>query len=430
MKFHSLARHAFALLAALVLASCGGGGAQTNPNQGGDVSIVPDGATFYAGAVGIITVSGGRAPYSLTSSDPGVLPVPAILNGHSFEVVPNNPGVIDTGLPPGAVPIHTVNIIARDSLGLTKSAAIHVAQNFLTGYGIFFTPSNCTAQTCAGGETVVTFDTVTNGQLYGLRPFRVEIVRAGCLLENPLGSNTLSTTFETASDHEGKVTAVIRCPAGTASGVGLLRLVDIGSGASTVFAFTISDQAPSATLEAIPDTITFTGPDSATCGTGTADFFVFGGAAPYTAVSSKASITVTPSSDTQPGKFTVSAGNPALCEEASILVTDSRLAHITVDVKTEVGAGAPPSPPVGVSPSTMTLTCGQSQSALVTGATGTFVVNSNDPNVTFAVSGNVVTVTRAGALPVLPGGNTLSTVTITDSSGTATIRVTNPVNCS
>jgi len=429
VKFHSLARYAFALLAALVLASCGGGGAQTNPNQGGDVSIVPDGATFYAGAVGIITVSGGRAPYSLTSSDPGVLPVPAILNGHSFEVVPNNPGVIDTGLPPGSVPIHTVNVIARDSLGLTKSAAIHVAQNFLTGYNVFFTPSNCTAQTCAGGETVVTFDTVTNGQLYGLRPFRVEITRGGCLLENPLGSNTLSTTFETASDHEGKVTAVIRCPAGSPSGVGLLRLVDIGSGASTLVAFTTSDQAPASTLEAIPDTITFTGPDSATCGTGTADFFVFGGATPYAATSSKASITVTPSSDSQPGKFTVSAGNPAKCEEASILVTDARLAHITVSVKTEVGSGTPPPPPLRVTPTSLTLQCGQSGSVTATGGTGTYNASSPDPEITTSVAGNIITISRNGVPPAtLPNHN--SQVTVTDGSSNAIVTVDNPAGCS
>jgi len=36
---------------------------------------------------------GGRTPYSVTSSDPTLLPVPPIVNGHSFQVVPNNPGV-------------------------------------------------------------------------------------------------------------------------------------------------------------------------------------------------------------------------------------------------------------------------------------------------------------------------------------------------
>ena len=57
-------------------------------------------------------------------------------------------------------------------------------------------------------------------------------------------------------------------------------------------------------------------------------------------------------------------------------------------------------------------------------------MNSADPNVTAVNAGGTITITRVGALPVLPGGTTVSTVNVTDGTTTATIRVTNPVNCS
>lgn len=429
MKFHSVVRYGFLLLASLILAACGGGGASTNPNQGGDLTVFPSEGTFYAGIVARLTISGGRLPYSLTSSEPAVLDVPVQLNGHTLEVVPNNPGTIDAGLPPDSVPIRTVTIFVRDSIGLRASAEIHVAHNFLTGYTVLFQPTNCTAQACAGGTTLIQFGTETNGVRYGLRPFRAEMVRGGCLLEDPLGSNTLNTSVTTASDHEGKVIVAIRCPGGIPSGVGVIRLVDIGTGASTDFAFTISDESPSSNLEAIPDSFTFTGADSSQCGTGTADFFVFGGEPPFTAVSTSPNVVVTPSSDAQPGKFTITAGNPSTCVEAQVIVIDNRGGHVTVDVTTEAGTGAPPPPPLSVTPSTITLACGASGSVIFTGGSGSVSAATTDSNLSTSISGNTITVTRAGAPPPL-SANVNSTVTLTDGTSTTRLTVINPGTCS
>src|SRR5438876_2433866 len=178
VKFHSLVRYAFAFTASLFLATCGGGGAQTVPFQGGDITISPAEGTFFAGVIGTLTIAGGRTPYALSSSEPSVLAVPSTFNGHVLDVVPNNPGTIDAGLPPDSGPIRTVHLTARDVNGNSFTAKIHVARNFLTGFSVFFSPTTCTdAPACAGGETVVTFDTVTNGVLFGNRAFRVEIVR-------------------------------------------------------------------------------------------------------------------------------------------------------------------------------------------------------------------------------------------------------------
>src|SRR5262249_13467460 len=84
-----------ALVAALFLGSCGGGGAQGNPNVTGAVTITPSAGTIYAGIPFSFQITGGRTPYFLTSSEPGLLPVPSSINGHDLTVVGANPGVID-----------------------------------------------------------------------------------------------------------------------------------------------------------------------------------------------------------------------------------------------------------------------------------------------------------------------------------------------
>jgi hypothetical protein len=87
------------VVASMLLASCGGGGAASPGPVGGPPQIQPSSATFYAGVEYTITVSGGRPPYTLSSSEPALLAVPSVLNGNFFNVIPNNPGVIDSGLP-------------------------------------------------------------------------------------------------------------------------------------------------------------------------------------------------------------------------------------------------------------------------------------------------------------------------------------------
>jgi hypothetical protein len=340
------------------------------------------------------------------------------------------------------LPIRTIVITLRDSQGLEQQAKIAVAHNFLTGYSIVFTPSTCPtgANACAGGETVVMWDTVTNGVRIGDRPFIVSMVAGPCLFENPPvagapGTGNLTTSISTASDHEGKVTVVMYCPANVSPQVGLLRLIDAGSGASTTAAFTVTASAASQGLTAIPASFTFTGPDSATCGSGTADFFVFGGQPPFQAVSSDSSITVTPVDVTHnPAHFQVTAGSASKCVDATVIVTDATGGRTTVEVKTAAGSAPPATQPTPLvlTPSSISLTCGQSTSVLVTGGTGGGSVSfaSSDSNLTVTGGSGTLTVKRNGALPVLPGGNHTSTINVTDGTSITTLSVDNPVNCS
>src|SRR5687767_4924192 len=103
----------FLVIASFLLGSCGGGGAANPGPVGGPPQIQPAVGTLYAGVEYQFTVSGGRPPYFLSSSEASTLAVPSVLEGNFFTAIPNNTAVVDTGLPPGALPVRTVVITMR-----------------------------------------------------------------------------------------------------------------------------------------------------------------------------------------------------------------------------------------------------------------------------------------------------------------------------
>jgi hypothetical protein len=439
VKLQTIFQYALALTATFLLAACGGGGATGNPNQGGPISASPESGTFYAGMPSTITVSGGRRPYAITSSEPGILPVPPIVDGNSFEVVPNNPGVVDTGLADDALPVRSVIVSVRDSTGIIVNITIRVAQNFLTGYTLAFISSTCPAPAagqsitpCAGGDTAINLNATFNGSLHGNEQFRLEVVRGNFAFYDPLSStNTITNTYTTLSDHQGKITAVIRVPANAPSQIAIIRVVHVATGASAEHVFTTSAGNNALTLAAIPQAISFQGATSLVCGTGSADFFVFDGVPPYSAVASDSNVLVTPSvSNSQPGRFTVTVGNNQACLTASpVVVTDSLGNRIQVTVSTTRGTTTPAPPPaLAVAPNTITLACNTSGSVSVVGGSGGYSVSSSHPRVNATVSGHTVTITRvngdgATAYP------TTAQVSVTDGSSIQVVTATVPANC-
>lgn len=437
VKFHSLRSTLAglaALGAALFLSSCGGGGAGGNPNQGGPIAVSPVNGTFYAGIPGTLTMQGGRKPYSLTSSEPAILPVPPIVDGNSVQLIGNNPGVVDSGLQPGDLPRRTVTISVRDSTGILVNATIAVAQNFLTGYGLRLTPTNCPTPTvglaptaCAGGETAVQMSATFAGSLGGDRLFRLEVVRGAFLLKDPV-TGIVDRTDTVNSDHTGTVISLIEVPAGTGSQLAVIRIIDVATGVYADQVFVISGNSATGGLTIIPNTITFTGPDSQTCGTGSADVVVFDGVPPFTATSTFPNdLLVTPSSSAQPGRFTVQAINPFVClAGATIVFIDSRGGHGTLTVTTAFGTKAVPA--MTVSPVAITLGCGQSGAVSVVGGSGSFSVNTTNALVTGGVSGNTLLIARAG--PVGPGAGVLTTLlSVTDGTTIVNVTVTSPLTC-
>ncbi len=445
----SLAGGFLALISALVLASCGGGGASGNPSQpgGSTLTVLPVETTIYAGLPATFQMIGGTKPYLVTASEPNVLPVPTTVDSNSFTVIPNNPGVIDAGLPAGSLPIRTVTVSVHSGNGLSANSTVHVAQNFLTGYGASFGPLACPgtgaaptsatgAFACAGGQTAIRFSAVTNGNLHGDEAFNLTVLLGPGSLVNP-DTGASGHTITVNSDHTGAVTAILEVPANQPTQLGVLRIQEASTGVYMDTVYTVNGGGTTSTITALPSAFTFTGATTADCGVGSGTVQVFDGVPPYTATSSNNSlVAVNPStSSTQPGVFTVSAGNASLCGDATIVFADSLGARTTVTVTTAVGSATPPTPPtpIQISPNPVTVGCSQTVSASLAGGSGgsggtTFSASTTDPNLSLAVSGTTLSVTRSGPGPG-SGGSVASTVTVTDGSSFATLTVNNPASC-
>jgi len=438
--FASLLGLTLSISALTLLSSCGGGGASVNPDTGGPVSIFPQAGLFFAGVPSIITISGSNPPYSLSSGDPTILPVPAITNQNKVTVVPNQPGVVDTGLAPGALPVKSVGVFVRGQNGTTAQTTIQVAQNFLISYGSRIVSPLCPAPTgatsttvtaCAGNPGVVTFAPVTNGILQGGKQFRVCAI-VGDFQFFDVPTNTRLQCIVVTSDHLGQVIAPFVVNNGAPTQLAIFRIQDVATGVYTDTVFTINGPGavPPSTLTAIPQTISFTGRNGNECGTGSADVFVFGGQPPFQVFNSdSAHITVQPTSTgANPPRFTitVTTPNPPCLQAEPVVITDATGARVTVSVTTQLGT-SPPTSPLTVAPNSITLACGQTGSVSVAGGSGNFFANSTDQQVQVLVSGNTVSISRLT-------GDTFThvspaTVSVTDGATIATVQANIPVLC-
>lgn len=431
------------LATALLLASCGGGGAGGNPNQGGPISLSPSVGTIYAGVPSKFTLSGGRRPYAVTSSEPQVVAVPAIVDGFEFEVIPNNPGVVDTGLQPGELPRRSVTITARDTTGILVSSTVQVGQNFLTGYGLALTPTTCPVGTganttpptaCPGGDTAIQMAAAFNGSLYGNQQFQFQRISGSFQLKHPV-TGVVADTITVNSDTTGTAIGIITVPQNVPTQLAVVRTIHLPTGVYADRVFVISGTplpTPAAGLTLLPSTITFTGALSTQCGVGTADVLVFDGRPPYTAVSTSNIVRIEPESrvvTTTPGRFTISVASTQVCSDIPVVITDADGRRATLTVSTKPGTTTPPTPtPFSVSPGTMTLTCGANGAVSVVGGLGNYTANSNHPKVLALIFGNTVSITRTvgdGAV-VFP---TTATVSVTDGTSVGTVVVSVPGNC-
>jgi len=432
VKFQTLARYAFGLVSAFLLASCGGGGAQTQTVDINPIALNPSAATWYAGVKNTLTIGGGTGPFTLSSSEPGIFPVPLSTGSRNIDIVPQQPGVIDAGLQADELQVRTVNLTVRDAFGAQAVAVIKVAQNFLTGYGMFVGTTTCSAgQVCAGGETTLFFDSTFNGQLYSNHQFRIERVRGPFQFIDPLNSNNQVDAVTVTSDHEGKFTTVIRVATGIPSQVGLIKVTDIQTGAYTYRALPIVGTPATGTLAIVPSAINLTGPNGSTCGYGSVDVLVFDGQAPYTAACPNPQIVVSnPTSTSQPGRFTFIVGANQTCLSAEqCVITDNTGARVIVPVTTVKGTDPTPVP-LAVAPTALTLTCGATGAVTVVGGSGSYSVNSTHPRVTATVSGNTVSITRLpGPDPVGGPFPTSATISITDGATVTSVVATVPAAC-
>lgn len=437
MTLHSLRKVFFSSLATVAIAgllgSCGGGGSADTQQTGGFLRLNPAAATVYAGQPFTLTITGAQMPYTLSSSEPSLLPVPQQVSTSTVTLLAANPGVIDANLQPGELPVRTTTISVRAANGQVADATFKVAQNYLFGYSVKIEPTTCPAgtgavaiQACSGGQSLVQFAAITNGVISGGRQFKLEVLKGPFYWLFP-DKTSAGNTITVQSDHTGVVSAIMQVNSGVDKQIAMFRIYDVPTGAYTDVAFVIQS-AVAGQLTIIPDKFTFTGNLTTECGTGQGDFFVFDGKSPFTVGNSDPNVYATPSvSTSNPGKFTVQAVNPGVCVEgATIVVVDSMGNRGTVTVDTARGTTTVPD--MTVSPTTLTLVCGTSGSATVVGGRGGYFTSSTHPRVTAVVSGNTVTISR----PIGDGATvypTTATVNVSDGTKIVGITVTVPANC-
>ncbi len=434
MKFLNLIRCAFGLAAASLLASCGGGGAESRPVDTGPFAISPAAATWYAGVMNTLVIQGGTGPFTLSSSEPGLMPLPLVIGGRTLDIVPNQPGVVDTGLGPNDLKVRTVNVTARSAEGLTATAVIKVAQNFLTGYGMRALSTTCASDIiCTGGETALAFDSTFNGILFQLHQFRFEKVRGPFQFVDPLNTNNQVDVVTVTADHEGKFTVVIRVATGTPAQTALFKVTDLVTGAYTFRSFVIATSTTTTTLTLIPSSISLTGADATVCGSGTSDVLVFDGVPPYSIICTDTRVAAASlTSTTQPGRFTINVGQQAAgqcLDNVPCVILDANNTRAVLGISTKVGAAATPPTPITVAPTTLTLTCGGSGAATVVGGSGTYTATSSNSRVSAAVSGNTVTITRLAPDPAGGPFPTTAVITVTDGASVGSVTATVPGSC-
>lgn len=451
MRIFNVYGKAKAVLAALTLgglsmlmASCGGGGVSSNTGlTQGPLAILPGTGTLYGNTPFTITIAGGTRPYFITSNEQTVIPLNnQTVTGNSITVIPNNPGVTDTGQEDDEVPSRSVNITVRDNTGSTVSVTYNVLQNFMTGYGISLNSiSSCgltlaageSVAGCAGTESLINVVPTSSGLLRTQRQIRFT-VNYGPFAYIQADNTTLANTFTMTTDSVGRGTARF-IPANNAfTQLASLRATDVETGSYRDIVFLILS-APTTAMTAIPSPLpTLTGSNNAQCGFGSGTVIITGGRPPYTVSATSAFILFTPTVVSNSGgsvSVTYGGGSPPNCASGQLVFTDSTGQVLTVNAPSAAGT-TPATQVLSVNPTQVCIpnAAAGSRDVIVSGGNASKAVVSSNPAVatalpTLAASPAVLTINGPAAAPV----GSSATITISDGASSVTVAVTRPAVC-
>jgi hypothetical protein len=384
-----------AAVAALLVASCGGGGVSSSPTGGPTpLSLNPNAANFYANVPVTITIAGGSPPYLLSTTEPTVLPG---INGlftrnGSITVVPAQPGVVDPVTDPNIVPSRSLTLQVRDATGTTITGAYKVLVNYALGYGTSITnlspglaEQSCGSATnvCAGQDAVVRLSPTYAGISRAGRQIKLDIIQGD--YDFMVTDTNLTKTVTLTSDADGEATVKIRARAGAPTQIAILRITDVQSGATRDEVFTIASAVlGEGIITAIPTQIGFSGATKAGCATNlSADIYLYGGKAPYTIRNTSPDVVVVSGSPvlTNGGRFTItSTGRVCTNDEGiQLVVVDATGRQITVRFVNKVGENDAP-PPFIVTPASLSFVGCSSAVTTVVSTIGAPYVSISEPS--------------------------------------------------
>jgi hypothetical protein len=404
------ARLLLAMLAAMLLGSCGSGAvSSTNATSNVPVTVSPNSATLYSDLPATFVVSGGNGNYIVTSSDQMVLPVQSapLTATNAFTVVPSAVGT-DT----------QVTLTVRDTgTAPTATAQLTIKPRTVSNI-VTVTPSSsqsaaCGASICAGGDAEVKVLLTQAGVPLAGRQVRFDVLSGDfrIITSAPGLPEALSISGTAVTDSSGTARIRVRVLSDAGAQTALLLITDLSTGSSTTTALSIAPSS-NAPLSAQPSTISFIGRDNDTCASGvSADVIVFGGRPPYL-VTSPGTFVVTPSVLTASGqRFTVTP--TGLCTQGSaIAVVDDNGASVIVTASNVPGALTTTTPDLVVAPTSVTLeSCDTIASVSVAGGFPPYFVATSNQGI------------RATVAPRVTGGGG-ATVSIQRRAGTGAVTTT------
>ncbi len=434
-----------------LISACGGGGVAgaVSTVVGGELAIIPSTVTVYANVPTVFSVSGGKPPYILVSSNAAVLPVP---NG-------NLSGLNNFTLTPNIVSEDTdVTITVRDFDGKTAQAATTVKPNFVNGNLTIKGNSTdleggCsdTGLVCSGQYGTVTVTLTQNGAPAKGRSVRFDAYQGGYKFVTNVVQNTLVSTIDVTTDETGTATAVLRADVGAPLQIATIQATDTLSGAFRRSTFFIRQVTLAGTdLKTVPNGWVTGGVLKNTCAFGSVDYLIFGGTPPYTILTdlpgTTGILTAIPNSNMtpteNPSRFTVVyGGGPCGTAgyKATFTITDATGRTITADLENKPGTEEPPAViTLTLSNQAINLACGQQAQVTATltstgsqAPTGTVTTSISTPfspatALTATANGSVVTITRGNG--TVAAGNASVVIGATGATP-RTVTVTTPLTC-
>ena len=433
-----------------VLNSCGSGAVSSSSDPTLALTLSPATTTAYPGVPVTFFIAGGgaRSPYQLTSTNASLLEVPtAPISDSQISLVP---GSVSSQ--------QNVTISVRDQAGNTASSAVSVQPNLINGDITITGTAPPEFPACAGtgficsGQSGTASLTVSAGGSTASRSVRFDVIQGAFKFPTDVAQTVFATSITVKSDESGKAAVVIRADVGASPQIATIRVTDVLTGAFRTTTFFIKQPSiGSGQFVTVPPEWKVAGTFTSECPGGDVDYLIFGGTPPYSIRTSSVFLgSVSPSltPNENPSRFTAHF-SAAACNttgyQVVFTVTDATGLSIQALLTITPGAGTrpAPSPSLTVSPSSLTLQCGQSAQVLATvmnAGTGTSTitasvatpVNPSDALVA-SVTGNVITITRGFGTPPA-GGKTVgvSPATVNVGAGSAppqTISITTPLSC-
>ena len=438
--FGSWLRAVSGLLAAaavLTLAACGGGsGAPNNPYVDGELpralTVLPNAAVdLYAGVPTVLTITGGKPPYTASSSNSAAAPTPTSVAGSTIVIVANN---VTADTP--------VTVTVRDANGSVAIAEAVVHPSTLLG-GMTVTPNlaECGENAiCSGqnGVAVASVQSPTGAPLSG-RAIRFDVVSGPFGIVSTAPGSPIVSSFTVVSDGLGQASVIIKAFVDAPTQQAQLRATDVTGGQQITRNFLVQQVTDGTkVLSVVPPTVTITGPDKKTCSAGArVDYFIYGGTPPYriTAAFPTAATLLNSVVTTSGGYFEVVTNGT--CSDAGLLfsILDASGRQTTATLINKLGTLDPivlpdPLEATPSAPKPFPATCANSSATFViTGGTPTFSVV-----LATSASTTIPTITpqagvKAGDLVTVSGltGPGVTTLTVVDQGGqSSTVRITCP----